>query len=72
MDRVTADKVIAGKGFAAGILGEMVVGNYYLGEMVVEVVEMIANRYKVACLVKVNSPHRVYCLCPGWDIGFVE
>ena len=80
MDRVTADREIAGKGFVAGIPAEMVVGSclrfarmvvgsHHLDETAVGVV---ANRHKVADLMKMNSPHMAYCLCPGWDIDFVE
>ena len=79
MDKVTAGRVIAGNLSAVGKLpadshlAETVVGSLlHPAEMAVGVVGRIAGHHKVAYLMRMNSQHTVYCLCPGWDIGFVE
>ena len=78
MDRVTAGMATAvgraaGKPPADSHLAETVVGSRHLAEMVVGVVDGVADRHKVAYLMRVNSHHHtVYRPYPGWGIGFVE
>ena len=69
MDRVTAGMATAGSLSVAGRVAGKLLADSHLAEMVVG---KVADRHKVAYLLRANSPHTVHYPYPGWGIGFVE